>query len=197
LFVTLLISMIEEFIRYWWLPLMRGAALIAFGLLAIFVANNMSLTFTEVIFRVSLVMLFALYLGVSATLTMVTAIVVRHDSHRWMSIATGLLLAGLCMAIVAARGVRLETVIMLTVVHALVNGIGEARIAVALKHHLKESVTLGVMAGVSLVAALVLAALRNSSNLTLALGSYSLLYGMCLAYFAWHLHMQAQQVHIK
>jgi uncharacterized membrane protein HdeD (DUF308 family) len=191
--------MIEEFIRYWWVPLLRGAALIGFGLLALFLANNMSLPFTEVIFRVSLVMLFALYLGVSATLTMLNAILVRHAAHRWMFIVSGLLLGGLCMAIIAAPGVRLETVIMLTVVHALVNGIGEARIALALKHHHKECIALGLMAGISMVAALTLAALRNGdvSRETLALGSYALIYGLCLAYFAWHLHMQAHTANEK
>ncbi len=189
--------MIEEFIRYWWVPLFRGAALIAFGGLALFLANNMTLPFTAMMVRVSLVVLFALYLGVSATLTMVTAILVRHDSHRWMAIASGLLLLGLAMALLLARSLRYETVIMLTLVHALVNGIGEARIATALKHHVKESITLGVMAAVSLVAALALAALRNSGHLTLALGVYALLYGFCLAYFAWHLHMQAHAINNK
>jgi uncharacterized membrane protein HdeD (DUF308 family) len=189
--------MIEEFIRYWWVPLFRGAALIAFGGLALFLANNMTLPFTAMMVRVSLVVLFALYLGVSATLTMVTAILVRHDSHRWMAIASGLLLLGLAMALLLARSLRYETVIMLTLVHALVNGIGEARIATALKHHVKESITLGVMAAVSLVAALALAALRNSAHLTLALGVYALLYGFCLAYFAWHLHMQAHAINNK
>src|SRR4051812_44170524 len=53
--------MLEEFIRYWWLPVTRGLALVAFGLLALFLANNMSLTLTEVLFRVSLVMLFGMY----------------------------------------------------------------------------------------------------------------------------------------
>lgn len=189
--------MIEDFIRYWWVPLLRGAALIAFGSLALFLANNMSLPFAVAMARVSLVVLFGLYLGVSATLTIVTAILVRHDSHRWMLVASGLLLAGLCMATIAARGVRLETVIMLTVVHALVNGIGEARIAVSLKHHIKESVALSLMAAVSLVAALALAALRNSAHTASALGVYALLYGLCLAYFAWHLHVQAQLTNSK
>ncbi len=189
--------MLEDFIRYWWVPLFRGAALIAFGGLALFLANNMQLPFSSAMVRVSIVMLLALYLGVSATLTMVTAMLVRHDSHRWIAIASGLLLLGLGMALVASRALRYETVIMLTVIHALVNGIGEARIALALKHHIKESITLGVMAALSMIAALTMAGLRNSGHVTLALGLYALLYGFCLAYFAWHLHVQAHAIHNK
>src|SRR3954463_16676588 len=122
--------MLEEFIRYWWLPTLRGAALIGFGLLTLFLANNMSLTFTEVLSRVSLVLLFALYLGVSGLLTIVTAALIRHVSHGWVYLGHGLLLAALCLTILLSPAVRLETVVLLTVIHAVVNGLAETRIAV-------------------------------------------------------------------
>lgn len=191
--------MLEEFIRYWWLPVLRGMVLIIFGLLALFLANNMSLTFTEVLFRVSLVMLFALYLGISGSLTMVTAALVRHVSHRWMYLAHGLVFAVLCLTILASPSVRLETVVLLTIIHAAVNGLGEAHIASALRNHRKEAVILSVTALSSLVAAVALTILREGpiGPMTTALGSYALFYGICLTYFGWHLHRQFKQTESK
>jgi uncharacterized membrane protein HdeD (DUF308 family) len=188
--------MLEEFIRYWWLPLTRGIALVAFGLLALFLANNMSLTLTEVLFRVSLVMLFGMYLGLSGSLTMVTAALIHHASHRWMYIAHALLLAALCFIIVMSPSIRLETVILLTAAHAAVNGIGEARMARSLSRHRKEGILLTVISIISLAAALTLLLLRNGPlrTMTNALGSYSLLYGMALMYFGWHCHRQASHI---
>ena len=184
--------MLEEFIRNWWLPLLRGLVLVIFGLLALFLANNMSLTFTEVLFRVSLVMLFALYLGISASLTMVSAVLIRHESHRWIYFAHGLLLGALGLTILVSPAIRLETIVLLAIAHAMVNGLGEARICAALRHHRKESILLGTMAAMSIIAAVVLFVLRDGpiTSMTTALGAYTLIYGTCLAYFGWHLHHQ-------
>src|SRR3954467_15039829 len=105
--------MLEEFIRYWWLPVTRGVALVAFGVLTLFLANNMSLAPTAILFRVALVMLFGMYLGLSGSLTMVTAALIRHASHRWMYIAHAVLLAALCLTILMSPNVRLETIVLL------------------------------------------------------------------------------------
>ena len=184
--------MLEEFIRNWWLPLVRGLAMIAFGLIALFLANNMSLTFTEVLSRVSLMMLFALYLGLSGSLTTVTAALIKHASHRWMYLAHGVLLAALCVTILFSPGIRLETIILLTIIHALVNGLGEGGIAATLRHHKKEAAIMAAMSLVSLATAIVLLLLRNGaiSSMTTVLGSYALVYGICLTYLGWHLHRQ-------
>jgi uncharacterized membrane protein HdeD (DUF308 family) len=188
--------MLEEFIRYWWLPVTRGFALVAFGLLALFLANNMSLTLTEVLFRVSLVMLFGMYLGLSGSLTMVTAALIRHASHRWMYVAHALLLAALCLIIVMSPSIQLETIVLLTAAHAAVNGLGEARMAHSLRRHSKEGMLLTVISIISLASAITLVLLRNGPlhTMTNALGSYSLLYGLALIYFGWHCHRQASRV---
>jgi len=137
-------------------------------------------------------MLFAIYLGISGSLTMVTATLIRHASHRWMYVAHGLVFAALCVAILATPSVRLETVILLTIFHAVVNGLGEAHIASSLRRHRKEAVILSVASLTSLAAAIALTVLRNGpiSSMTAALGSYALAYGLCLTYFGWHLHRQ-------
>jgi uncharacterized membrane protein HdeD (DUF308 family) len=188
--------MLEEFIRYWWLPMSRGVALVAFGLLALFLANNMAVTLTEVLFRVTLVILFGMYLGLSGSLTMVTAALIRHSSHRWMYIAHGVLLAALCVTIVMSPNVRLETIVLLTAVHAAINGIGEARMAASLRHHRGMAAVLSLVAAVSLVATVALVLLRNGPlhRMTDALGTYSALYGLTLIYFGWHCHKHAEQV---
>lgn len=191
--------MLEEFIRYWWLPVIRGIVLIIFGVLALFLANNMTLTFTEVLFRVSLVMLFAIYLGVSGSLTMVTAALIRHVSHRWMYLAHGLVFAALCLTILLSPSVRLETVVLLTIIHAAINGLGEGRTAIALRHHQKEAIILSVNAILSLAAAGALFWLRDGpiAPMTTTLAAYALFYGACLAYFGWHLHHKFQQTENK
>src|SRR4051812_35463570 len=185
-------QMLEEFIRYWWLPVTRGMALVAFGVLALFLANNMSLALTEVIFRVTLVMLFGMYLGLSGSLTMVTAALIKHASHRWMYVAHGILLAALCFVILRSASIRLETIILLTAAHAMVNGLGEARMASSLWHHRKDALILFVCGTLSFAAAVALILLRNGPlhTMTNALGAYSLAYGIALAYFGWHLHRQ-------
>ena len=185
--------MIEEFIRYWWLPTLRGAALIALGMLTLFLANNMSLPLTEILSRVSLVLLFALYLGVSGLLTIITAALVRHVSHRWVYLGHGVLLAALCLTILLQPAVRLETIVLLTIAHAVVNALAEGRIALALKHHKKEASALGIIAAISVGAAIALMLLRNGpvGDMTMALGLYALAYGLCLVYFGWHLHRQS------
>ena len=187
--------MLEEFIRYWWLPVTRGMALVAFGLLALFLANNMALTLTAVLFRVALVMLFGMYLGLSGSLTMVTAALIRHASHRWMYVAHGLLLAALCLTILASPAVRLETIVLLTAAHAAVNGIGEARMASSFWHHRKEGVILACISAVSLVAAAALVALRDGPlfRMTDALGAYAVVYGLMLIYFGWHCHRNVRR----
>lgn len=185
--------MLEEFIRYWWLPVTRGVALLAFGLLALFLANNMGLTLTEVIFRTTLVILFGMYLGLSGSLTMVTAALIQHPSHRWTYVAHGIILAALCVTILRSSNVRLETIVLLTAGHAAINAISEARMAVSFRHHRRLAAVLVLVAAVSTGAAVALIMLRGGPlhRMTTALGTYSALYGMSLVYFGWHCHEQA------
>jgi uncharacterized membrane protein HdeD (DUF308 family) len=92
--------------------------------------------------------------------------------------------------------IRLETVVLLTIIHALVNGIGEGGIAATLRHHKKEAAILGVMALLSVSTAVILLVSRNGpiSSMTTVLGSYAFVYGVCLTYFGWHLHHEFKKI---
>lgn len=181
--------MLEEFIEHWWLTLGRGVLIMLFGLLVLLLANNMSTTILEVLVRVSIVVLFAVYLGISGSATLLGAVLIRHTAHRWFYIAHGLLLAALALAMFLWPALRLESVIVLTATHAALNGIWELRTAVTLNHHKSDSVILLLLALASLTCATLLAIYHNgpASTATTVLGTYATLYGLCLMYFGLHL----------
>lgn len=186
--------MLEEFIDHWWLALTRGILVLLFGLVALLLANNMSTLITQILFRVSIVVLFAFYLGLSGSLTLLGAYLIRHPAHRWIYIAHGFLLAGLCVALFAAPNIRLESLILLTAAHAALNGIWELRIANALRNHRADSLLLLALACISLVTAALLLIQRNgpASAMTTLLGAYACVYGLFLTYFG--LHMRRKNV---
>ena len=181
--------MLEEFIEHWWLTLTRGVLVALFGLVALFLANNMSTLITEILFRVSVVVLFAFYLGLSGAATLLGAYLIRHSTHRWIYVAHALLLSLLCVMFFAAPSIRLETLVLLTAAHAGLNGVWELLIARSLRHHRSDALLLLLLALVSVVSAVLLVAYRNgtASTMTTLLGAYATVYGLFLIYFGLHL----------
>ncbi len=172
--------MTDTLLRHWWLPAVRGAIAIAFGLTALMWPGLTLLT---------LAALFAAFALVGGAVWTFAALENRKADTRWWA----LLLLGLASLVAGAiamlhPGLTTVVLVMLVGANALVSGVMDIIVAVRLRRYIRNEWLL-VLSGVgsSLFGAFVLLFPLGAGALALAwwVGLYALFTGVLLLSLSW------------
>jgi uncharacterized membrane protein HdeD (DUF308 family) len=119
----------ETVLRYWWMPALRGAISIAFGVMALLMPG---------ITLLSLVVLFAIYALFGGAVWIVGAIKNRKaDDHWWVLLIAGL--AGVVAALIALAHPAITALVLVLLIgaNALVTGVLDIVIAIRLRRRIQ------------------------------------------------------------
>lgn len=135
--------MLSELARNWWIPLIRGLAAIAFGIMA-FAWPGITLF--------ALVLLFGVYAIIDGLAAIWFAIIERNQAMNWW----GMLLVGLlsvAAGIVAIfwPGITAMALLMVIAAWAIVRGIFEIVAAIQLRKHIENEWALGLGGALSIL----------------------------------------------
>src|SRR5437660_4055190 len=154
---------------------LRARLAMVFGAATLFLAPSLERGAVDIFARITLVMLFGVYVAFTGILVLAMALLVRHSGHVWESIAHSLILGALAVMAWVLDTVRLDMVIYLTVTQAALMGGLELLLAWRLRLHKAESTILGAVGALSIMfsVALGLRAGEASAKSATLLGTYA------------------------
>ena len=171
--------MLRDLISNWWLVQIRGVIAILFGLFLMYLAGTMQGIFTTSIAMVAVLIAFMFYIVISAVTTMLAAIRVYDQPHKFAALATHALLllifSGACWFF---EPITINWLIWFLVITAITSGLLKIGLARSLRGHLDASL-LEVAGIISVLSAVVLVLARSlpASLLIEGLGIYVVYYG--------------------
>ncbi|MBV9895461.1 MAG: HdeD family acid-resistance protein [Chloroflexi bacterium] len=167
--------------RHWWTFALRGAAAIAFGILA-FAWPGLTVA--------SLVLLFGAFSLVNGVMTIISAIRRTATEHVWLLLLEGVLgiIAGL--AVFTWPGITALILLYWIAAWAIVTGVMEAISAVRLRNTIHHEWSWIVSGALSVIFGLILLARPGAGAVAIAwmIGIYAVLFGISLLVVAWRIH---------
>jgi uncharacterized membrane protein HdeD (DUF308 family) len=184
-------GLIEGLARNWWLFALRGAAAIAFGVLAL-VWPGVTVTV--------LVFLFGVYALVDGIGSLVAAWRHRGDSvHRGHHLGEGLLALLIGVIALVWPGITALALIVLIALWALTTGIVEISLAVRLRRVITNEWWLAVSGVLSILVGIILLVRPGAGALAIAIviGIYAILFGVVLIVFGLRLRRLSQGMALR
>lgn len=173
--------MLSELARNWWIPLIRGLAAIAFGIMA-FAWPGITLF--------ALVLLFGVYAIIDGLAAIWFAIIERNQAMNWW----GMLLVGLlsvAAGIVAIfwPGITAMALLMVIAAWAIVRGIFEIVAAIQLRKHIENEWALGLGGALSILFGIMLIVSPGAGAIALiwVIAAFELAFGVFSLMLAWRM----------
>jgi uncharacterized membrane protein HdeD (DUF308 family) len=167
------------FAGIWWLMVLRGAAGIVFGLIALFAPGATLL---------SLVLIFGVYMIVDGVFGFVSSLMAGRRQERW-TLLLGESILNLVIGIVVVAAPGLSLVVFMLVIAAWAIVTGGLMVGAAMNHKRdgKAWLIVGGIASVVFGIVLALAPIVGAVVLTWWLGIYALIFGVALVVFGLRL----------
>jgi uncharacterized membrane protein HdeD (DUF308 family) len=184
-------GLIEGLARNWWLFALRGAAAIAFGVLAL-VWPGVTVTV--------LVFLFGIYALVDGIGSLLAAWRHRGDSvHRGHHVGEGLLALLIGVIALVWPGITALALIVLIALWALTTGIVEISLAVRLRRVITNEWWLALSGVLSILVGIILLVRPGAGALAIAIviGIYAILFGTVLIVFGLRLRRLSQGMALR
>lgn len=176
--------MIQALSKYWWAFALRGALLVIFGLLALFL---------PVVTLGALVLVFGLYALFEGILLIVAALGRRSAEHWWVLLLQGIVSIAAGIIALSWPGITALALITFIAAWALITGILEIVGAVRLRKEIRGEWSFILSGIVSVLFALIV--IMNPAAGALAIvwmiGLYALIFGILLLVLGFKVHKRA------
>lgn len=190
--------MLRQLVQTWWLLQARGILAVAFGAFLFFLSGMFAGPLGTAIGLVGVMLIFVLYLLLSAVLGMLAAFKSFERRRRfWAALGYGAGLFVLAIWLFYSNDFTFMWIVWLTVVNAFASGILELVLSRALRRHL-DALPLAIAGGMSVLASIAMVIARDAqvSRLVLSVGVYAVFYGTVLIVFSLRLHGAGRHLHL-
>jgi len=163
--------MLKEYAQYWWLILLRGIFTILFGIV---ILTWPGLTIT------TLIIFFGVYAIVSGVFLAITGLLgVKKYNDWWVTLLHGALSFVIGMIVLKWPGVTIHTFLIIAAIWAIVSGISEVIIAIAIRKEVKNEWLMALSGVLSFVLGMLLLAKPAAGIyvITILFGIYAILFG--------------------